>query len=946
MDREWSLKHILRIIKRNWWIILLCSILTTTGAVIGGQYIPIVYSSDTLLLVKSEGLPDSYSQATINPSIQQRIENIKDQVLSRNRLSKIIRKFDLYMKEIEKTSLENAIRIMRQDIKVKIFASVFRVSYDGKDDAEKIMKVTDELASLFIEENLKYKQQIYSAYQFMERKVRDSQQKVQKLEEAIAEYKHKNVGSLPEHLATNVAARTSFLRLLESVSRTLAQAEDDVRLKSKEFEMGLDDIILKASQEYNKKKGSQLLSEEAAKGEDAAAKEAKAKIDKWTEMRKDLGKLMEERERLNMEYTPQHPSVKAIEDRIQLAQKRLLDYQRYLMGTMNKKDGKNRKETYDYALSPEERQVQKKLMDSCIKLRKSYGLYKVTRSEMLISEQRLENIPQDKIPAEVLTKLNELKRKVEQLEPEVFDMANIVLKDHERLLEISKLLYQTQLKVGYIYREMKDYKDKLNFYEKRIQETPAVEQKLSELQRDYQLALKAYDFMLKNTDQAKMLKDLKEERDAGEFIVLDPAYLPTESLFLRNIMVWLVGFAAGIMAGVGIGIQRDIMKPRVEDVDILKKISANNIFSAIPYFRLPKWKMKPVPVQHIWPALLSEDSGISTLPSGEKKEKLSLPPGKEEKSNLPAVSNSLPTENFLKNTQQIKKEQLAQVEELKLLHKKDLQRQLRDMEVPIKIGEVMVNKRLLVNNQVYRLLTILEEDLNLTTTSPPIELALVNHLTTFFAPTSEIASRYRRLRFQIFPKQMDKPAPKKVLFTSAIPGEGKTTTSYNVAGAIATGIADKVIWIECNLAHPLKEGFAEQNPKGLANILSEEIELSEVLRQTQFERFKVLPAGQTHLNPSELLSSKAMTQLVDQIQTTYPDHLLIFDAPSILSPIDISSLISLVDSLVVVVKAHNTSPAILRKALELIDQSKISGFVLNGVSRSELSDGGSFEMAS
>ncbi len=944
MDREWSLKHILRILKRNWWIIILCSLVSTTGAVIGSDYIPVSYGSDTLLLVKSEGLPDSYSQATINQSIQQRIENIKDQVLSRNRLSRIIRKFDLYMKEIEKTSLENAIRIMRQDIKIKIFASVFQITYNGKDEPERIMKVTDELAALFIEENLKYKQQIYSAYQFMERKVRDSQQKVQKLEESIVDFKHKNVGALPEHLPTNLTARMSFLRLLETSNKSLIQVEDEIRMKSKEFELGLDDIILKLSQAYHKKKGANLLSEEP-KGEDAASKELKAKMDKWTELKTELSKLLEIKERLLTEYTPQHPAVKSLEDNIVLAQRRLLNYQRTVLGTMPQKEGKTRKESYDYALTPEEREGVKKMIESYVRLRKNFGAYRMIKEELYVAEQKLDSFPEDKIPVEVQAKVKDLKKKVEQLEPEVFDVANILLKEHDRLLQVNKSIYQNELKVGYIYKEIKDYKEKFNFYDKRIQETSAVEQKLSELQRDYQIALKAYNFMIQNTDQAKMLKDLKEERDAGEFIVLDPAYLPTESRFLRNLMIWFVGFIAGVVAGIGLGIQRDIMKPRVEDVDILKKISASNIFTSIPYFRLPKWKMKPVPLQHIWPALLSEDSGITTLPGAENKEKrtLALTSGnKSENTNQPA---NVPAESFLKNTQQIKKEQLAQVEELKRLHKKDLQRQLRDMEVPIKIGEVMVNKRLLVNNQVYRLLTILEEDLNLTTNAPPIELSLVSHLTTFFAPTSEIASRYRRLRFQIFPRQIDKQAPKKVLFTSAIPGEGKTTTSYNVAGAIATGIADKVIWIECNLAHPLKEGFAENSPKGLANILSEEIELSEVLRQTQFERFKVLPAGQTHLNPSELLASKAMTQLVDQIQTIYPDHLLIFDAPSILSPIDISSLISLVDSLVVVVKAHNTSPVILRKALELIDQSKIAGFVLNGVNRSELTDGGSFEMA-
>ncbi len=298
----------------------------------------------------------------------------------------------------------------------------------------------------------------------------------------------------------------------------------------------------------------------------------------------------------------------------------------------------------------------------------------------------------------------------------------------------------------------------------------------------------------------------------------------------------------------------------------------------------------------------------------------------------------------MKKTQEIRQDQLLQVQDRQLAQKRELQKQLRDMDIPLKIGEVLVNRRLLINNQVYRMLTILEEDLTLTANVPPIELLPVSNLTSFFAPTSEIASRYRRLRFQIFPRQLNKQTPRKVMFTSIMQGEGKTATSLNVAGAIATGIADKAIWIECNFANPVKEIFLEQNPKGLANVLSEEIDLTNAIRQTQFERLKILPAGHTHLNPSEIISSNAMARLVEQLYVGYPDHLLIFDAPAILSPIDISSLASLMDGIVLIVQAHHTSSKLFRKALEQIDQEKILGIVINYANRREVSDSYRFNM--
>jgi len=263
MDFDFSPKHVFRIVKRNWWAIMIAVILCTAAAIIATKELPVTYHSDTLILVKSEGLPDSYSKTTIDDSIQQRISNIKDMVLSRAQLSKIIKKYDLYYKEIERTSLENAIRIMRQSIKLKIAASVFQISYEGEDHPEKIMKVTDEVAGLFLEENLRLKQQIYSAYQFMEKKVRETQTNLQRLEEEIGKYKRDNVGQLPENLNANFTAHSNYVQMLNSTSRLLAKAEEEGRVMSKEFEAKVNDMIAKLTKRYQQKKSPQLTTRTA-----------------------------------------------------------------------------------------------------------------------------------------------------------------------------------------------------------------------------------------------------------------------------------------------------------------------------------------------------------------------------------------------------------------------------------------------------------------------------------------------------------------------------------------------------------------------------------------------------------------------------------------------------------------------------------------------------------
>ena len=945
MNFELTPKHIFRIIKRNWWIILITTAIFTPLMVIGGQYIPKTYSSNTLLLVKSKGLPDSYKKATIDESIKQRIANIKDQVLSRDRLSKIIKKYDLYSKVIENTSIANAIREMKQSIKVKIFASVFRISYEGKDTPEKIMKVTDDLASLFIEENLKYKQDIYSAYQFMEREVRRSKKKVENLEKKIAEYRHKHVGKLPEDLSANLAGRTSFLSQLDKTNQKLSEVEDQERLISKEFEIGIDNIILELIKEYNEKKISQLLSKNN-KDEELTEDEKRLKglLKNYQSLKSKLNEFISTRKDLLIEYTKNHPAIKNIEEKIRNIQKKLIQ-QRYAIqkemgGTKEGKDG--RQKIYPYVLSPEERKQKKHLIKHLKNLRNNYLKYKLTREELLTAKTRLENLEFTQIPPKVRKKLAKIKNTLAKLEPKVFDTANILLKDYEDTLAKSKRLFQIQLQRDYHLKKIKYCKKKVKFYEDRIKKTTVIEKKLAKLQRDYEIALRAYKTRIKNSEEVRLLNELKVERNAGEFIILDPAFLPRQSLFLQNLAIWFIGIGFGLSSGIGIGILRDMFRPRIEDFNSLQKVvDDKEMFIGIPKFWLPKWKMEPVTLKHIWPSLIHKGKRATEA-------NLAIPSKKKKQLNAPAQTITKKTTqslNVLKNTQQIRKEQLAKVEEDRRTQKKDLQRQLRDMEVPIKIGEVLVNKRLLVNNQVYRVLTILEEDLSLTSTTPPIELLPVSNLTTFFATGSEIASRYRRLKFQIFPKEVGKMPPKKVLFTSAVKGEGKTLTSFNIAGTFATGLADKIIWIDCNLNHPLVECFGEEDIKGLANVLAEDVDLSEAIRPTQFERFKILPAGKTYLNPSELLASKAMKQIVDQISSTYSDHFIIFDGPAVLSSIDITSLASLVESLVVVVQAHRTHPNILEKALNQLDDNKIGGFILNGLTKSELEDEHAFENA-
>ena len=97
IDLYISPKHILRLLLRNWWMFVLCPILTAPCGYVASSFIANTYQSDVTILVKSQGLASQETKATIDDSIRQRIANIQDKVLSRTQLKRIIKKFDLYI---------------------------------------------------------------------------------------------------------------------------------------------------------------------------------------------------------------------------------------------------------------------------------------------------------------------------------------------------------------------------------------------------------------------------------------------------------------------------------------------------------------------------------------------------------------------------------------------------------------------------------------------------------------------------------------------------------------------------------------------------------------------------------------------------------------------------------------------------------------------------------
>ncbi len=204
-------------------------------------------------------------------------------------------------------------------------------------------------------------------------------------------------------------------------------------------------------------------------------------------------------------------------------------------------------------------------------------------------------------------------------------------------------------------------------------------------------------------------------------------------------------------------------------------------------------------------------------------------------------------------------------------------------------------------------------------------------LVTQARPQSQMAESYRALRTSLLLSNIGSP-PKVILITSALPQEGKTTTSINTAVVLAQkGV--KVLLIDADLRRPGVHKTLGMGPRtGLSNVLTGSAKLQQAItRSPLLSSLYVLPAGTPPPNPAELLASSNMSNLLTELRGQY-DHIII-DTPPTLSVTDAVVLATKSDAVVLVIRSGQTTKGALRRSRDILAQvnAKVIGVLLNAV---------------
>ena len=477
-------------IHRKWLFITPLIIGTVAGLAVSFQ-LPEKYSSTTLILVEEQQVPEEYVTPTDKTPFNQRLNVISQQILSRTRLDKIIKEFGLYSQQgpglidrakslitgsaSEAPTPDDIIEQMRGDIQFTVIGeqnprkqqssggNAFSITYSGE-DPRTTMQVTNTLSSLFIEENLKVREQYAEGTsEFLASELDMAQQELAQLEQRLKDFKQARMGTLPSQLDANL--------------RTLDRLQLDLQTVTAPLRTNADrKLVLEEQMKYNAPVAVSRAVQSSIAGELESA-------------RAELGQMLSI-------FKESYPDVI-------IMKKRINDLERQLQG---KAEAGGEKPSTEASAPPRVAHP-------------SYAELMAVKSQITTLTRREANI-----------------------------------------------------------------RKQLDEYTARVELTPASEQQLTDLQRDYDISLQNYQTLLEKKMSARLSENLEKRQKGARFRVVDPANLPQSPDQPNKPLVISLGTLAGAAAGIGLVFVFEFLNPAFRKPEDFEGVIDSPVLTSIPLF--------------------------------------------------------------------------------------------------------------------------------------------------------------------------------------------------------------------------------------------------------------------------------------------------------------------------------------------------------------------------
>src|ERR1700723_1410029 len=236
-QRELTPADYLAMLRRHWILILVCTLVGGPLAYGVSRGLPVKYKAQTLVLVEQQSVPTDYVKSIDTADISQRLSSMQQQILSRSRLEPIIRQYGLYSSDTNKGSMDDLVTRLQKAIDVTPvlpMAETRAKELPGftlavkMDTARSAQEVCTAVTSMFIEENLKSRQQhSEQTTQFLSTQLVDAKAALDDQDAKLATFKSQHINSLPDEEQTNLNLLTGLTSQLDAATQALARAQQD-----------------------------------------------------------------------------------------------------------------------------------------------------------------------------------------------------------------------------------------------------------------------------------------------------------------------------------------------------------------------------------------------------------------------------------------------------------------------------------------------------------------------------------------------------------------------------------------------------------------------------------------------------------------------------------------------------------------------------------------------
>jgi len=239
-DRELSFEQYLAILKRRAWWLVVPAVLVPMVVYLGSLVIPNRYTSQTLVLVEEQKVPDNFVKPVVSEELNQRLATMQEQILSRTRLQPLIERFRIFPSEMGNVSMDELVDRMRKMISVTAVHADFGDTSGSKkglpgfyisftaSDPHLAQQVCGEITSMFMEENLKAREQsAEGTTQFLGGQLDDAKRKLDEQDAKLATFKQHYIGQLPDQEQSNLGVLSALNAQLDAVNQAVARAQQD-----------------------------------------------------------------------------------------------------------------------------------------------------------------------------------------------------------------------------------------------------------------------------------------------------------------------------------------------------------------------------------------------------------------------------------------------------------------------------------------------------------------------------------------------------------------------------------------------------------------------------------------------------------------------------------------------------------------------------------------------